>query len=131
MQANPLRLIRKCAELHSRKEVRKLSYQLRGIYTLLNHDKKTGKYDVVYVGMARRGIRGRLRSHANSAKKRGLWTHFSVFEVWPNITDGEIEELEGLFRHIFRQDSRAIRLGKQRTFKKLEKLRVHDIAKWA
>ncbi|GAF97179.1 unnamed protein product, partial [marine sediment metagenome] len=33
-----------------------------------------------------------------------LWTHFSIFEVWENITENEIKELEGLFRQIYRKD---------------------------
>ena len=61
-------------------------------------------YDVVYVGMATQGIRGRLESHVK--RKGDLWTHFSAFEVWDNIRDEEIVELEGLFRHLYRKDSR-------------------------
>ncbi len=85
---------------------------------------------MVYVGMAsgkRGGIRGRLRSH--SRKKAG-WTHFSIFEVWDNIQKGEVEELEGLFRHIYRSDTRANRLNVQRGYKKLKKIRDNDLKAW-
>ena len=77
--------------------------------------------DVVYVGMAggevKSGIGGRLRSHKR--KKGKAWTHFSAFEVWDNIREDEVRELEGIFRHIYRKDSRAGKLNKQKAFNKL------------
>ena len=73
-------------------------------------------------GAARAGIRGRLRSHRES--KKGKWTHFSIFEVWENITEAEVEELEGLFRHIYRKDTKANRLNEQKSFKKLDRVAV-------
>ena len=80
---------------------------------------------MVYVGMAQRGgIRGRLRSHLRS--KKDLWSHCSVFEVWDNIRDDEVAELEGLFRHLYRHDSAASALNKQRSFKAM--LRTERIA---
>jgi hypothetical protein len=85
---------------------------------------------VVYVGMARGDkatMKRRLRSH--SRKKAG-WTHFSIFEVWENISKNEIEELEGLFRHIYRSDTRANRLNVQRGYKKLKKIRNDDLETW-
>ena len=30
-------------------------------------------------------------------RRRGLWTHFSVFEVWDNVWEQEVAELEGIF----------------------------------
>jgi hypothetical protein len=90
------------------------------------------KYDVLYVGMAaagrRGGIKGRLTSHAK--RKRNLWTHFSAFEVWDNIRDEEVAELEGLFRHIYRKDSAASRLNIQRGFKKARLICQNDLTKW-
>jgi hypothetical protein len=78
-------------------------------------------YEVVYVGMATRGgIRGRLRSHRRT--KRELWSHCSLFEVWDNIRDEEIAELEGLFRHLYRHDSAASALNKQRSFKAMKRV---------
>jgi hypothetical protein len=62
-------------------------------------------------------------AHARSEAKRDLWTHFSVFEVFDNVRGEEIEELEGLLRHIYRRDARANRLNVQRGFKKLARAR--------
>jgi hypothetical protein len=86
-----------------------------GDYILLN---KRGKdvYAVVYIGMARgpkSGMRERLSSHARGTKK-DEWTHFSIFEVWDNIREEEVEELEGLLRHVHRSDARANPLNEQR-----------------
>jgi len=96
----------------------------RGIYVLFKK-RPRGKYDVVYVGMAASqkaaSIRGRLKVHKGGKGK--LWTHFSAFEVWDNIREEEIKELEGLFRHIYRKDTQANRLNKQKGFKKLGKIR--------
>jgi hypothetical protein len=94
---------------------------MRGIYVLYKHRPRVRRFDVVYVGMAAEGgIRPRLRSHR--AKKKDLWTHCSVFEVWDNVTPAEVKELEGIFRHIYRRDSRASRLNVQRSFARMKKL---------
>jgi hypothetical protein len=94
---------------------------MRGIYVLYKHRRRVRRFDVVYVGMAAKGgIRPRLRSHR--AKKKDLWTHCSVFEVWDNITHAEVKELEGIFRHIYRKDSRAAQLNVQRSFGGIKKL---------
>ncbi len=79
--------------------------------------------------MATTGIRARLKSHRKS--KGNLWTHFSVFEVWDNIRDDEIVELEGLFRHFYRRDARANSLNVQRGFRKAKKVRQNDFGRWA
>ena len=73
-------------------------------------------------------MRSRLRSHQQ--KKGDLWTHFSAFEVWKNIRDEEIVELEGLFRLIYRKDSRANSLNVHRGFKKAEIIREDNPRKW-
>lgn len=81
--------------------------------------------DVVYVGMARgesSGAKGRLKKH-NSTKAD--WTHFSVFEVWDNIYPQQIQELEGLFRHLYRRDSMANKLNRQRAYIPLLRLAKH------
>jgi hypothetical protein len=44
------------------------------------------------------GIRSRLRSHKKSESK--IWFDFSIFEVWYNIRENEVEELEGLSRDL-------------------------------
>jgi hypothetical protein len=122
---SPLRLIRRQLEYVPLSELPLLPAGLRGIYVLYRHVPARGnqrqRYEVVYVGMATRGgIRGRLRSHRRN--KRDLWTHCSIFEVWDNIRDDEIAELEGLFRHLYRHDSAASALNKQRSFKAMKRV---------
>jgi len=121
MGADVLRLIRHCAEFRPKHEISKVPDKTRGIYVLLHHDPKQGEKanNVVYIGMSRSGVRGRLLAHGRSKRKSGLWTHFSVYSVWPNVTDNEIAELEGLFRAIYRRDVRANSLAKQKGFRKL------------
>lgn len=55
----------------------------------------------------RGGIWGRLVGHSRSKRKASVWTHFSAFEVWDNIRDEEAAELDGLLRHIYRDDPEA------------------------
>lgn len=111
-------------------EIDNVPANVRGIYVLYNQDKK-GKNNVVYIGMARgarSGAKGRLRSHRE--KKKDLWTHFSVFEVWDNISKQQIEELEGLFRHIYRHDSKANQLNIQRSYKPLSSIKRKSADEW-
>jgi hypothetical protein len=134
MPQSELRLIRRCAEYIAKEELNSLPRRLRGIYVLYRRRQKSGKnkYDVLYVGMAsagrRGGIRGRLSSHLK--KKGDLWTHFSAFEVWDNIRDEEVTELEGLFRHIYRRDTKANSLNVQRGFKKVSRIRQNKLQEW-
>lgn len=123
MPESELKLFRRCVEFRPREEYEAIPRGVRGIYALLRWRPRLRRYDVVYVGMARQGVRGRLRSHLKSQKKRELWTHFSVFEVFDNVRGEEIEELEGLLRHIYRRDSRANRLNVQRAFAKVRRVR--------
>jgi len=126
MPVSELRMILRCAEFcpKEQKTINSVPPNTRGIYVLFN-EQPDKKFDVVYIGMARglkTGIRGRLNSHN---KRIGhSWTHFSVFEVWPNVGESEIEELEGLFRHIYRKDTKANRLNVQRGFKKLRNVQA-------
>jgi hypothetical protein len=84
--------------------------------------------------MAAAGNRGglyfRLMSHKRSKRKKKYWTHFSVYEVWENIRDDEIVELEGLFRHIYRKDSTSSALNIQREYKKVKQVKQNDLKKW-
>ncbi len=128
MPEGTLRLIKRRLEFKSKDQVAQLPPKLRGIYVLYKQ-RSAGvhpKYDVLYVGMAtagrRGGLRGRLTSHVKSKRKSKEWSHFSAFEVWENIRQEEIAELEGLFRHIYRKDPAANRLNIQRGFKKARKL---------
>jgi hypothetical protein len=131
MAVSELKLIKNCAEFLSKDDIKNIPGLTRGIYALLRYRKKLHMYDVVYIGMAGgtkgAGIRGRLRVHKR--KKGNLWTHCSIFEVWDNIREEEIKELEGLFRHIYRKDTRANRLNRQKGFKKLSKVRRDTIKK--
>ena len=126
MEQSPLRLIKRCVEYVSVNEILRFPKGVRGIYVLYKFRPKRKAYNVVYVGMTNSGggggVRGRLRSHKKH--KSGLWSHCSVFEVWDNIRDEEIVELEGLFRHIYKHDAKANTLNVQRGFRKLRK--VHD-----
>lgn len=118
---SPLRLLKGRQEFVPVEDVDALLRGMRGIYVLYKHRPRVRRFDVVYVGMAAEGgIRPRLRSHR--AKKKDLWTHCSVFEVWDNVTPAEVKELEGIFRHIYRRDSRASRLNVQRSFARMKKL---------
>ena len=125
-----LRLVRRCWQWIPKTEVASVQRQLRGIYALHRYRPRIKKYDVVYVGMAdgRAGIRARLKAHADSKRKRKMWTHFSVFEVWPNITEAEIAELEGLLREIYGKDKRANALNRQKRCRSIQQVRIRD---WA
>jgi hypothetical protein len=131
MPVSEMKLIKRCAEFLPRSKIKNIPPYRRGIYALLRYRPRLDLFDVVYIGMAggeKAGIRGRLRSHRR--RKGDLWTHFSIYEVWDNIREEEIQELEGIFRHIYRLDTRANRLNRQRTFKKLRKIRDDDLKNW-
>ncbi len=130
MPETELKLFKRCVQFQPRSDINKVSPSTRGIYALLHRRPRTGRYDVVYVGMARQGAAGRLRAHARSEKKRDLWTHFSIFGVFDNVRAEEIEELEGLLRHIYRMDSVANRLNAQRGFTKLRRVRTKRLDDW-
>jgi hypothetical protein len=132
MRESSLRLIKQSAEFQPKEAIALVPTNRRGLYVLYNLRRVAGKehYDVVYVGIGTRGMKRRLKAHAKSKRKSGLWTHFSAFEVWQNIRDEEIVELEGLFRHIFRRDSKANALAIQKTFKKAERIREDDLKSW-
>lgn len=132
MEQSPLRLIKRSIEYLPVDEVTRFPRGVRGIYVLYKYRPRLEQYDVVYVGMTNAGdgggVRQRLRGHRNN--KAGLWTHCSVFEVWDNIRDDEIVELEGLFRHIYRHDSRANALNVQRGFKRLRLVQNDTVEDW-
>lgn len=125
-----LRWFRYCAEWRPRTEINLVPRGTRGLYTLLKHRPRLQRYDVVYVGIASGetmgGVRSRLQSHARSRRKSAIWTHFSVFAVWPNVPTNDLRELEGLLRHIYRRDNRANRLNRQRSFGLLRAIRRND-----
>jgi len=128
MAVSKLRLIKHCVEFKDKPYIEEIPLRTRGVYVL--YKKKTKKkkpyFDVVYIGMAggekKAGIGGRLRAHRKNTLKSRQWTHFSAFEVWDNIREEEVKELEGILRHIFRKDSHANKLGIQKSFKKLTRV---------
>jgi len=136
MAQSTLRFIHRSAEFLDRERVSRLKDQLRGIYVLYKEaspERGKQKFDVRYVGMSagKRGMKGRIRGHKRSKRKGNEWTHFSVFQVWDNVTDQEIAELEGLARHIFRKGPTAKRtMNMQRGFKKLREVRNDNISNW-
>lgn len=127
MAKSELRLIKRALEYVPQEEIGRVPKSTRGIYALYKRrgrkDASAHHYDFVYVGMAASGIRGRLIQHKKSKVKGNMWTHFSFFEVWDNISDQEIEELEGLFRHLYKFDSKANSLNKQKSYRKLGRVR--------
>lgn len=132
MPASDLKFVKRLAEFLPKAAIKQVPSNTRGIYALLA-ERPSGKYDVIYVGMAATGqasARGRLRRHANSKRKGNLWTHFSLFEVWDNITQAEVSELEGILRHIYRKDSRANQINKQKRYGKFKKVRNDDLKEW-
>jgi|GEM_PF-563913 len=130
MGSSELRLLKRCAEYCSREEIKIVPQNIRGIYVLFWYRPKLNKYDVVYIGMASNNIARRLRSHARSRIKGEKWTHFSIFEVWENIGEDELRELEGILRHIYRRDTHANALNMQKSFKKIKKIRNNNLEKW-
>jgi adenosyl cobinamide kinase/adenosyl cobinamide phosphate guanylyltransferase len=97
MAISELRLIKRALEYVPKENINLVPYGTRGIYALYQKALNGDSYDLVYIGMARglkMGIRKRLRSHKKS--KPNLWSHFSMFEVWDNITEKEVEELDAL-----------------------------------
>lgn len=118
-----MRLIKSSLEYRSADEVNAVPRGVRGIYVLYN---KYGKnYNVVYIGMSGREASGRVKHRLvrHKKSKATFWTHFSYYEVWDNISDTEIRELEGIFRQIYRFDKRANSLNKQVTHRGLISVR--------
>ena len=124
MPQSELKLVKRWQDFVPKRDRQKVPVNVRGIYILYKYRRRSDAYDVVYVGMVGApkagGIRHRLRRHSETKGK--LWTHFSVFEVWDNIHEHEVAELEGLFRQIYSRDQRANRLNKQKSFKKLKRV---------
>ncbi len=132
MTTAPCNLFKNSLEFRSLAEVNLVPPRTRGLYVLYREDGE-GQMNVVYIGMARgekSGVRARLTAHVKSERKKDLWTHFSVYEVWDNIRKEEIEELEGLFRHLYRKDASANGLNVQKTYKPLARIRRTSPDAW-
>ena len=103
-------------------DIKSIPARIKGIYVLYSQESED-QFSVVYIGMARgskSGARGRIEKHKKS--KSNLWTHCSVFEVRDEVTGAQVQELEGLFRHLYCRDPVANRLNKQRGYGVLKKL---------
>ena len=134
MPSSNLKFIKRSAEFIDKRQVNKIPGYTRGIYVLAKYHKKTGAYNVVYVGMAgasKAGIRGRLKKHSKYPGKSKHWSHFSIYEVWDNISEEEVSELEGLFRRIYRKDFHANKLNKQQAYLKLKQVCNNNISEWS
>ena len=133
MPISDCRWFKRIAEFLPKAEIQRVPRRTRGLYALFRYCRKTKRYDVVYVGLAggaKAGVAGRLRSHARSTAKAKLWTHFSIFEVWDNVWEHDVAELEGIFRHIYSRDGKANRLNVQRSFRPLKRIRIRDLDAW-
>lgn len=118
-----MRFIKSAVEYRSIDELSMVPNNLRGFYSL--YHKKGNSFNMVYVGMSGKEARGRIKKRLlkHRQTKSTHWTHFSYFEVWDNVSDLEIFELEGLFRQLYRFDLRANSLNKQQTHRPLTKVR--------
>lgn len=114
-----MRFIKSALEYRHIDEVSVVPRGVRGIYALYRKRGKT--YDLVYVGMSGRDANGRIKSRLTRHKRNKVnsWTHFSYYEVWDNITELEIRELEGLFRQLYRFSVNSNSLNRQQTHKPL------------
>jgi len=130
MAESSMRLIKRIAEFQPVENVKLVPPGRRGLYVLYRRRKQGDGvfFNVVYIGMGTTGIRARLKTHRRN--KDGLWTHFSAFEVWDNIRDEEIVELEGLFRFFYRKDKKANSLNIQRNFWKAKHICKNDLRLW-
>jgi hypothetical protein len=118
-----MRFIKSALEYRPVDDISIVPIGLRGIYALYKSGGRS--YDVVYVGMSGKNQKGRIKSRLNQHKKSSSkdWTHFSYYEVWDNVSEQEILEIEGLFRQLYRFDSRANRHNIQQTHKPLRQVR--------
>lgn len=114
-----LKQIKTALEYRPINEVSDVPKNLRGIYALYKNQGKF--YNLVYIGMSGKEAKGRIKARLlkHRLNKSKNWSHFSYYEVWDNISDLEIKEMEGLFRQLYRFDSRANSLNKQQTYRPL------------
>lgn len=114
--------------------------KVRGIYILYEkeigneirkgEEKEVEYRNAVYIGIARgkrSGAKSRLRSHLKT--KKG-WTHFSFFEIWDNIPNEQVEELEGMFLNIFNRDRNSLGLNVVKGNTKLNAIDRKGKADW-
>ena len=99
----------------------------RGIYILF---REAGEHmNVVYVGVATAegsGARSRITDHI----RKKDFTHFSVYEVFENIAEQQIKELEGLFLQIYATDEHANVLNVVKSYSPLAQTKRADPTEW-
>lgn len=127
MSKTILRMVQWCAEFLPKTEIKHISYKARGIYALYKKSARN-KYDVLYIGIADKSIKNRLYDHLRSKRMR-LWTHFSIYVIWPNISEDEIREFEGLLLQIFRKDSQVRLFNIIKRSGSLQKVRERNLKK--
>lgn len=135
MPYSKLRFFKRCAEFLERDKIKDIPRNTRGIYSLMIKNKDI--YETVYIGMAsgpKAGMRGRILSHSKSkrknANKNTTWTHFSIYEVFENISIQEIKELEGLLRHLYRKSDISNPLNMHRRFVGFTKIKNNNLKNW-
>jgi hypothetical protein len=109
--------IRRYDEYVKKDRKSKVPIDAKGVYALLKK-RRGGKFDVVHVGVSASGIRDRLRQHARNQGRKGQWDYFSVFDVQPYVSSLTIEQLEELWKHIYRKGTRTNSLSLQQGLKK-------------
>jgi hypothetical protein len=102
MESEEQAFIRRYDEFVKKDRRNKVPIDAKGVYALLKK-RRGGKFDVVYVGVSVSGIRDRLRQHARNHGKKGQWDYFSLFDVQPYVSSLTIEQLETLWKHIYRR----------------------------
>jgi phosphoribosylformimino-5-aminoimidazole carboxamide ribonucleotide (ProFAR) isomerase len=107
---------------------------VRGVYVLFKEDIDTKKMNVVYIGRAtegkKQGVGARLDYHKRDDNKKEEWSHFSVFEVWQNVSNDIIVELEALILHIYSRDGTANKLNLQKNSKLFRGVRRASQNEW-
>jgi hypothetical protein len=58
------------------------------------------------------------------------FTHFSVYEVWDNIPENLVLELEGLFLQVYAKDAHANILNRTRNYAPLALLKRRSKEQW-
>lgn len=128
MKVSPCYLFSRSVEFCEIEQLDMMLPYMKGIYVLYQcYDD--GHMEVVYIGVGlgkANGIKGQLMIHRD--QQPNVWSHFSVFEVWDNITKKQIKELAGFFRHVYRQAPYAMRgAAETKEYEPLVRIRRLDL----
>lgn len=108
---------------------------VRGIYILFEEDENK-RMNVVYIGRSsvgeNQGIGGRLLHHEKTKNEitKKNWSRFSAFEVWQNVSEEVIKELEALILHIYGRDGTANKLNIQKNLRFFRRIRRASRDDW-